>query len=169
VSELPFDELLGSCTRTAAHLELRDVYMTDAPAYVDWQEGRGVDGAAAYRDWFDVARHTVARGVHLRRLRVICDPVSDYIRFEHSITGELNVAAGEQVRWLPRRRANGLLLPANDLWLLDDQRVRFGYFGADGSYLGSEIVEDEGVVANCVTAFNAAWRQATDHQDFILP
>jgi Family of unknown function (DUF6879) len=35
-------------------------------------------------------------------------------------TAGLNIAAGEEVRWLPRRRASDLRLPGNDFWLLDE-------------------------------------------------
>ncbi|MFE0043322.1 DUF6879 family protein [Streptomyces albireticuli] len=41
--------------------------------------------------------------------RVISDPPHDHIWFEHATT-VVNIAAGEQVRWLPRREASGLQL-----------------------------------------------------------
>ena len=47
-----------------------------------------------------------------------------YIRFEHATTGS-NIDAGEQVRWLPRRRAADLLLPGCDCWVFDGRRVLF--------------------------------------------
>jgi hypothetical protein len=31
----------------------------------------------------------------------------------------MNAAAGEDVRWLPRRRASDLALPGTDFWVLD--------------------------------------------------
>jgi hypothetical protein len=56
----------------------------------------------------------VARGVTVRRARVVSEPVGDYIRYEHACTAQ-NIAAGEDVRWLPRRLASDLLIPGNDL------------------------------------------------------
>jgi hypothetical protein len=56
---------------------------------------------------------TVARGVIVRRARVVSEPVSEYIRWEHYVT-HANVTAGEDVRWLPRRRATDIPLPGND-------------------------------------------------------
>jgi hypothetical protein len=47
---------------------------------------------------------------------VVSEPVTDYIRFEHATTGS-NLVVGEDVRWLPRHLATGLLLPANDYWV----------------------------------------------------
>ena len=65
----------------------------------------------------------------------------------------LNVAAGEEVRWLPRRRARGLSVPVNDYWVFDDRLVRFGYFGGDGTYLDDELTDDPDAVHTCAEAF----------------
>jgi len=73
-------------------------------------------------------------GSKIRRARVVSEPVTEYIRFEHAITADLNVAAGEQVRWLPRRRASDLALPGSDFWLFDDQLIIFNHFAGDGSW-----------------------------------
>ncbi|WP_423247285.1 DUF6879 family protein [Streptomyces decoyicus] len=62
-------------------------------------------------------------------------PASEYIRYEHAGT-YLNIDAGEQVRWLPRRDAATLALPGADLWLLDDQLIRFGHFSGAGASAG---------------------------------
>ena len=80
----------------------------------------------------------VARGVRFRRARIVSEPVADFIRFEYEATAGLNVAAGEEVRWLPRRRASDLCLPGNDFWVFDGRLVRFHHFSGDG-----DIVEDE--------------------------
>lgn len=167
-SEPTFEELLGACQVSAVHLEMRDGYMTDDPAYVAWTKGERVNGAEAYADWFALVQETVARDVVVRRLRVFNAPASDYIRFEHAVTGELNIAAGEQVRWLPRRKAEGLLLPANELWVFDGTKVRFGFFSPDGDDLGSQIVEDPHVARSCAEAFDSAWSLATGHEEFEL-
>lgn len=167
-SEPTFEELLGACRVSAVHLEMRDEYKTDDPAYVAWTRGEKPDGAAAYADWFALVAETVGRGVEVRRLRVFSEPASDYIRFEHAITGELNVAAGEQVRWLARRAAGGLLLPANELWVFDGARVRFGFFSPAGDDLGSQITDEPEVAASCSAAFEAAWHLGTDHARFGL-
>jgi len=168
-SEPTFEELLGACQVSAVHLEMRDEYKIDDPAYVAWTAGQRPNGAEAYADWFALVQETVARGVSIRRLRVISEPASDYIHFEHAITSELNVAAGEQVRWLTRRQAGGLLLPANELWVFDGKKVRFGYFSPAGDDLGSEITEDLAVAGSCASAFDAAWSLGTDHEEFKLP
>src|SRR5262249_15355064 len=63
-------------------------------------------------------------GRTLRRLRVVSEPVTDYIRFEWRDADEL-VKAGEGVRGLPRQRASGVLLPRHDPWGFDAETVAF--------------------------------------------
>ena len=77
-----------------------------------------------------LVRTRAARGVQFRRARVVSEPIAPFIRFEYEITATVNIAAGEQVRWLPRRRASDLCLPGNDFWVFDDRLVRFGYFAS---------------------------------------
>lgn len=93
------------------HLEMRDSYMRDDPEFIRWQEGYRYDPAdrdSWWRSWLDVVAETTGRGVVMRRLRVVSEPLSDYVRYEYDGTFS-NVAAGEDVRWLPRSRARGRL------------------------------------------------------------
>jgi hypothetical protein len=100
-----FDEALAGCKRSAAHLELRDNYDTNDAAYLEWMAGERFDPAERWSGWLAKIRATVDRGVLVRRARIVSEPVSDYIGFEYDVTAGLNIAAGEQVRWLPRRQA----------------------------------------------------------------
>jgi hypothetical protein len=61
----------------------------------------------------------------------VSEPVTDYIRYEHA-GAVVNVSAGEQVRWLPRRRAVELLLPGADLWIFGGTQVLFNHFTGTG-------------------------------------
>jgi hypothetical protein len=167
-SEPSFEELLDACRLSAVHLEMRDVYMTNDPVYRDWVAGHPVNAAQSYAEWFALVQRVAARGVEFRRLRVVAEPASSYIRFEHAITDELNIDAGERVRWLLRRDALGILLPANDIWILDGRIVRFGFFTPDGDELGSVTIDDPQTVSECTAAFERAWDHGTDHKDFQL-
>jgi hypothetical protein len=164
----PFSTLLSQCRLSAVHLETRDEYTPRDPVYLEWRAGKHIDPVQAHRDWYELVRETVARGVCMRRARVVSEPVSDYIRHEHRVTASLNIGAGEQVRWLSRRLASDLALPGNDFWLLDGRLVRFIHFAGDGEYLGDELTENPQVVRLCSDAFERVWERATDHQDFRL-
>lgn len=161
-----FDDLFGACQRSAVHLEMRDSYDQQDPAYVDWQAGRPFDPADRWRPWFELVRATVARGIEIRRARIVSEPVTDYIRFEYEITQGLNVAAGEQVRWLPRRRASHIALPGNDFWLFDDRLVQFSHFSGGGEWIGVEQTSDPSAIELCASAFEEVWKRAIAHNEF---
>ncbi|MQA98063.1 MAG: hypothetical protein GEV11_26915 [Streptosporangiales bacterium] len=159
---------MGTASLTAVHLEMRDGYGTD-PVFEAWQAGELDLTRPAYPGWYEEVRRHRARGVEFRRVRIVSEPVTDYIRFEYEITAANNAAAGEQVRWLPRRQASDLHLPGNDFWVFDDRAVRFGHFAGDGTYVGDEECDDLAVVQMCSWAFEAAWKRAVPHEEYDCP
>jgi hypothetical protein len=146
------------------HLETRDAYTPDDPAFARWQAGEHVT-APAGQAWYDLVREHTARGVTFRRARVVSEPLASYIRFEYEST-PLNIAAGEDVRWLPRRSAPGLLVPLADYWVFDGHLVRFGYFAGDGTFLGNQTTGDPQTVRECAAAFESVWERAVPHADY---
>jgi uncharacterized protein DUF6879 len=162
-----FAELLSGARKIAWHLETRDSYAGSSPAYTALAQGRLYDRGPADRAWHALVRAALTRGVQVRRARVVSEPVSDYIRYEYEATPAANLAAGEQVRWLPRRAASDLALPGNDFWLLDELVV-FNHFSGDGALTGLDVVTAPAVVDLCSSAFTAVWDRATDHDDYQL-
>ncbi|MEV4255498.1 DUF6879 family protein [Spirillospora sp. NPDC049652] len=162
----PFSELIAETTRTAVHLEMRDAYTPTDPVYLEWQAGRLDLEKPAYPSWTELVREHVARGISFRRARIVSEPVTDFIRFEYEITPALNLAAGERVRWLPRRRASDLCLPGNDFWLFDDRRVRVHHFSGDGEIVEDELSDDPTLIKLCAAAFEAVWERGIDHQEY---
>ncbi|WP_308164866.1 DUF6879 family protein [Nonomuraea sediminis] len=160
------DELLGRCTRSALHLEMRDGYGYSSPGYRAWLEGKPFDRTEFDAPWVNLIRRTVERGVGVRRARIVSEPVSDYVRYEHSATPHANLAGGELVRWLPRQRASDLALPGNDFWLFDEQLVRFGLHSGNGEATGYELSDDPAVVKLCATAFEAVWERGIEHVEY---
>jgi hypothetical protein len=144
---------------------MRDSYTPNDPTYLSWKRGEQLDMAEFFRPWTELVQAAVGRGVVLRRARIVSEPVTEYIRFEHATTPQ-NLAAGEEVRWLPRRQASDIALPGNDFWILDGKVVRFGHFSGDGDVLGDEWTEDPAVARLCASAFEAVWERATPHEDY---
>jgi hypothetical protein len=162
----PFEELIVSAHRSAVHLETRDIYTPHDPVFLNWKAGRMGDPAALYTEWIETVRSSAERGVVFRRARIVSEPLSEFIRHEYEVTGLLNIPAGEQVRWLPRRRASDLAVPGNDFWVFDDHTVRFGYFSGDGDLTGHEVCRDPKVISLCLSAFGAVWERAIPHEDY---
>lgn len=161
-----FEDLFRDCRRTAVHLEMRDAYMKSDPAFIDWVAGVPLDPAVRWADWHALVTGATSRGVEVRRARIVSTPIGEYIRFEHEVTDALNIAAGEQVRWLPRREATGIALPGNDFWLFDSRLVLVNHFDGEGENLELELSEEPGLAKLCETAFEAVWQRATPHAEF---
>ncbi|RMB86409.1 DUF6879 family protein [Streptomyces shenzhenensis] len=166
----PFAELLAGCRSSAVHLEMRDVYGVaeedaDFAAWCDGREYNHDDRASWWNGFHDAVADAVGRGVVMRRARVVSEPVSEYIRYEHSCTPQ-NIAAGEDVRWLPRRLVSDLLLPGNDLWIFDDRLIRFSLFAGDGRFVEDVMEDDPDVVKRHSDAFEAVWSRAIPHKDY---
>jgi hypothetical protein len=161
-----FDRLFRSVARSADHLEMRDDYGAGSPAFAAWRENQPYDRSRPDAAWHALVGSVTGRGATVRRARIVSEPASDYIRFEHEVTPAANLAAGEQVRWLPRQQASGLALPGNDFWLFDSTAVLFNYFSGNGAAAGTELRDDPAIVRLCVSAFEAVWGRAIPHEDY---
>lgn len=164
-----FAELLGRCQHSAVHLEMRDVYAS-TDRFEAWKRGERInweDQQSWWHSYDQLISDTVARGVEIRRARIVSEPVSQYIRWEHYVT-QANVTAGEQVRWLPRRLATGIPLPANDFWAFEGTLLRVHHFDGDGAVVEDEITDDPATLELCLAAFEAVWKRAVPHQDYVI-
>ncbi len=162
-------ELFRAAVRSANHLELHDTYTPDDPDWLQWRSGQRFNPAERWVDWFDLMTATTARGVAVRRLRIVSEPVTDYVEFEYDVTGAHNIAAGEQVRWLPRHNAARLLLPPTDFWVFDTTTVVLNQWDGYGNWVGEDRCDDPSLAALYDLAFQAAWDIAVPHQDYRLP
>ena len=170
ISEEARDRFLTTFTHEAVHVEMRDVYATNVEKdrFATWLRGEPLDPASEaewWRPWFELMRRNNEAGKTLKRLRIVSEPVSDYIRFEWLDAAQL-VVAGEDVRWLPRRSASTLLLPGNDFWMFDRQTVAFTHFSGSGHVLDHEVTTDATIVQMCADAFEAAWAMAIPHNEY---
>ncbi|MFD7829874.1 DUF6879 family protein, partial [Kitasatospora sp. NPDC059803] len=117
--------------------------------------------------WLANTGNAAAGGVSLPGGRIVSEPVTDYIRYEHAGT-VVNLAAGEQVRWLPRRQASDIALPGNDFWLFDETVVRFNHFTGDGGSAGPTLTDDPAVAKLCAVAFEAVWERGIPHEKYTV-
>lgn len=164
-------QLFNECHESASHLEMRDTYSVkeEAADIEKWRAGRwgAAEDAQRRGRWLALMRATADRGVLLRRARIVSEPVAEYIRFEYDGT-PLNIAAGEDVRWLPRTRASALALPGNDFWVFDGRTVLFNHFTGDGGWVGNELSTDPRVAKLCTDSFESVWELGVRHDEFKL-
>ncbi len=141
-----------ACTRKRAfHLEQRDTYNVageDEP-FRRWLRGEP-DDYAWHADWLGFVRQATAAGVQVQRVRLASVPHSDYVRWGLDVS-PLNIEAGEDIRYLPRHLADGIDLPDEDYWLLDDDTLILSVFSADGRTGGFAWPLSPGLLRACVT------------------
>lgn len=164
------DTLFDLFERDAFHLELRDAYhvSSEDESYRRWRNGEAPDPSDYDRPWLRRIRSIVKSGRAVRRVRVISEPLSEYIRYEYYGTPQ-SVAAGEDIRWFPRR-----LLPADivfpldgrDWWLFDDCLLAISNFDKNGVSQGSEISTDPALVGQCISVRDLLWDAAIPHRDY---
>ncbi|WP_431036077.1 DUF6879 family protein [Streptomyces sp. P6-2-1] len=170
--QIDFRQLMDSARTSAVHLEMRDEYGVgdEAEDFDHWRATgeRDTDpGSAYWTPWVELISRARARGVRVRRARVVSEPVTEYIRYEHAGT-DVNLLAGEEVRWLPRPLAATLLLPGADLWVFDGRTVLFNHFTGNGEWAAPdmELCTEPEVVEACVRAFENVWERALPHDEY---
>jgi hypothetical protein len=145
--------------------EMRDSYDQTEQGFAEWK-ATGDIGAYDWGDHLDVIRAAAARGVTIRRVRVVSEPLSDYLRWEHACTAA-NIEAGEDIRWLPRTKAADLMLPGADCFVFDHRVVRWNFQRGDGTnprhYTFSS---DPRTIRDIAAAFEIAWNRATPHAEY---
>jgi hypothetical protein len=109
-----------------------------------------------------------AEGRRFSRVRVVSQPMTDYSRFGLQ-NSRHTVAAGDDIRYLTRDRANAVGLPDHDYWLFDSRKLAWMHFDdTDDHFLGAEIIEDPASVVQHNYWRDAARHWAVRRDDFAL-
>jgi hypothetical protein len=136
-----FLEALTSVRHSAWRWECQAVYRepSEQEPFRQFQQGEPVD-LDFMSAWYAAITRQTAAGRTYQRVRMLTDPLTEYLKFELSFT-EQNIAAGEDVRVMPQSRARELDLPGDDFWLLDDELVLLMHFGVDGLEYADVVTE----------------------------
>lgn len=158
---------LHATDRRAFHLEVQDSYHTpdEAGPFAAFVAGEP-DDLAWHRPWLDLVRAVTGSGREIDRVRVVTVPHVDYTRWGLTIAPH-NIAAGEDIRWLPRHDVAAADLPADDFWLLDDDRVMFTVFEPSGRFAGGALSRDDRIVAYCRAVRDRLWAAAVPHDEYV--
>ncbi|RCH68751.1 hypothetical protein DT019_08760 [Streptomyces sp. SDr-06] len=167
---IPFSEvahLFSDFQHTAWRLETRRGYASDRKGtkWQRWQAGGDI-AAEPFDAWRTNVREQTGQGKRFERVRLVDAPPTEGQRYLLA-SGLGNVAAGEDIRNLPRADAEKLGLPDWDFWLFDSRTlVRFVFDDLDNT-LGVIVSEDPAeVVAACQTR-DKAWHYATRTEEFV--
>lgn len=147
-----FGRLFSTFERSAWRLETQGIYRepNETEHFRRFLRGER-DDLEWMREWLGNIRAVTQAGKAFGRVRVLTDPLTDYLRWELAVT-PANVEAGEDIRVLTAAHAADLGLPDHDYWLFDDNLVARMHFG-DHGFIGAELITDAGIVAE-----HQAWR-----------
>lgn len=161
-----FADLVLGFEHTAFRLETRDRYNEPSETEIVRRFlDTGELDDSYMTDWIEELAPRIASGQRMQRVRVVSEPHSDYTRFGLALAAH-NTTAGEDIRYLPRRQADGLGLPRYDFWLIDSTTLLLLRFGDDDLLLGADVVSDPAVVVRHCYYRDVARHYATPWSDY---
>lgn len=158
-------ELLHGFDRDAWRWECQGDYASDHQALDRWRAGLPPDETRK-QAWLDHIRSITGAGVTFRRVRMLTDPLTDYLRWMIGRT-QANVDAGEDIRWIHQADATRLRLPDYDFYLFDNTRLAIMRFSADKVLTEIEVVDEPAAVAAHRAYRDAVWPLAQPHADYL--
>lgn len=158
------DQLFGSFTRSAWRWECQGEYAVDAAKLQRWRDGLAPD-LEAKRPWLDYIRSITEAGKMWQRVRMLTDPLTEYLRWLLEQT-QTNVDAGEDIRWVDGNRARELGMPDYDFYLFDEKRVAIMRFDDDRLLCHVEVIDSTKIVEQHQRFRDIAWPHAIRHVDY---
>ena len=135
-----FGRLFTSFEHTAYRLETLQRYDVahERESFAAFLAGHPVSRESK-SEWVGVITDAVQAGKTMRRVHVVTEPLTDYLRFEMA-SYRWNWEAGEDIRILPVTEWPDL--PRRDYWLFDSRDLWAMEYDDDGRFLHAEQVDD---------------------------
>jgi hypothetical protein len=165
LAEEEFDRFFQECRYTAFRLETLQAYDVsyERAAFAAFLADGELIASESQQEWSRI----VSRGPQFRRVHVVTEPLTDYVRFECACAYRLSVKAGEDVHILPIQKGiwpQGL--PQYDYWLFDSQHLVRMHYTADGTMLAPELVTDPHQIVSANMVRDQALHLAVPFSDF---
>jgi hypothetical protein len=149
VSGNPLDDCFREFRLSAIRLECLPAYSVhgEAESIQAWREGLPrPERSLRTSDYLRDVAVDVLNGRQRARVRVVDEPLSEYIRWELDSYTE-NAVAGEEIRIAVRNggddKAQRDLADVSDFWYFDrgeeDERAVLMYYEADGTFISSHL------------------------------
>jgi len=147
-----FAQLFTSFTRDAFRLETLDHYsvydeMERFQRFLAGDPPFSREESQRLRPWLGEVEAITAAGKRMHRVHVVCEPLSDYLRFELTWGYPHNAEAGEEIFILRVGPDSWPDLPRHDFWLFDGETVARMHYDSEGHFLGAELIDDSEAVA----------------------
>lgn len=160
VSASGFDACFELAETDIFRLETLQAYGNSGedPALAAFEAGERPLITPAKREWVALVRNRTAAGCIMRRVHVVREPVTDYLRFELAWSYRPNVAAGEQIGIIPVPPGKPWpteLPERTDFWLFDLSVLYAMRYDHSNAWRSTDLVtEPVAIEAAC------RWREA---------
>jgi len=163
-----FQALLSCFERSAWRLELQGWYdePEEGELLAQWlADGDPRPTLAWFADWPAWIAEQAAAGRRFERVRVLTDPLTDYLRWQLDVITGPAIAAGEDIRVLPAEATAVLELGAADFYLLDDRQVVVLDFER-GQVAGARLLDSPAELATFRAIQASAWDHALRFEEY---
>lgn len=151
-------------------LETLQVYggSGEEESFAAFQAGLPIPLTPDLREWTQMLRQRVSSGCVVQRVHVVTSPLTDYIRFELASYAP-NVQAGEDVRIIPVPGGGSWPqdVPHNDFWLIDSSELWGQRYDQEGTWLGTELIDNPGEIVEACYARDAALHHSVPWVDYL--
>ena len=165
---ITYDEFQAALrsSKRAWHVEMRDTYNVESEheQFHDFLEGKPDD----YRwldEWAGFIRDLTSHGTIVQRARIVTLPHTDYTRWGIVVAEQL-AAAGEDIRYLNRAETADIPFPAEDFWILDDDRLVLSVFFDGGRRGGFARSTDHELLEQCRVVRDQVWSRAVPYRRY---
>ncbi len=136
---------------SAFRLELLNAYAVAEETEALNQFGKGIKTPSHgfNHDWISLIEELALRNVKMQRVRLIEEPVSEYLKFEIMWGYRLSVPAGEEIRIVDNPSMRSLIKTVpivKDFWIFDDKTCVFLEYDFMGRFIGLQQLPDEETV-----------------------
>jgi Family of unknown function (DUF6879) len=168
------NSLLGTFQRSAFRMETLPVYSVEAEAerFGAFLAGQSLPPRSPENSsWLRRVAESTKRGIFWRRVHLLRQPLSDYLRYE-LLEYQANVAAGEDIRIVDITHHPELANVNEDFWLLDaDQPTAYAMlmqYDRDGQWTGAWRTSDSEVVRRCRQERDLAIQASITLSEYLL-
>lgn len=160
-----FAALFPAVTASSWRWECQGHYAVDQDELDQWLAGTPKAEDDSDRAWYAYIRSLAGRAIPFQRVRMLTDPLTDYLRWMLATTHR-NIAAGEDIRWITQGEASELGMPDYDFYVFDDDRIAILHFDNAKILTGATIDDAPHVVDQHRRWRDLVWQHAVRHEDY---
>lgn len=161
-----FAALFHTVRRSSWRWECQGWYAVDMPEVQRWRQGLPSEETDDDRAWVDYIRNLKATGIPFQRVRMLTEPVTEYLQWMLATT-DRNANAGEDIRWIKQNRTTNMGLPDYDFYIFDDNRVAILRFNIMKELTEVEVDDNLDAVRQHQAWRDLVWPMAIPHVDYL--